>query len=477
MNLAARMKNKVERARQTRKIQGRDQYPSHIVSKGTGLQRLVLPPSKSAPKSAIHDIPVTQDAQEGQHLGVITQRLPILLHSPPISAPPRPSFQNNLHGAVGCRSSDSASSALFKPESATDILLAQTRLLQVPTAASALSALSLASQPLQSVADQVIPPKTERLAVTTQSGYTHQSDPPPIEPSCPNSSNLPQQQLHQAIPSTVTPLPTHDQPSFIPLSTVSQDIATYIPYSADDTISYTTRREPQAFSAHTNMSLVNTGSHPDQLSSFPSHTRVCDYSVLEPTSLFSQPVVSSDINSYGKLPGVNTRVEIWDGRSSSRDTETTGVPPVKDVAIADGNLACDQFSYASGGGATGFSSLALSNDGLALTSEDRNGLSQFRTTSDGLPKAVPAWYDLTPDGCDHPYIASTTMDILAQGIHLRGLKRKARTPSQVDGEYKMYTPPGNIQAAMDGWWNWILEHYDKDKNTARELVTNACNSL
>lgn len=476
-NPGARMKNKVERARQTRKIQGRDQYPSHIVSKGTGLQRLVLPPSKSAPKSAIHDIPVTQDAQEGQHLGVITQRLPILLHSPPISAPPRPSFQNNLHGAVGCRSSDSASSALFKPESATDILLAQTRLLQVPTAASALSALSLASQPLQSVADQVIPPKTERLAVTTQSGYTHQSDPPPIEPSCPNSSNLPQQQLHQAIPSTVTPLPTHDQPSFIPLSTVSQDIATYIPYSADDTISYTTRREPQAFSAHTNMSLVNTGSHPDQLSSFPSHTRVCDYSVLEPTSLFSQPVVSSDINSYGKLPGVNTRVEIWDGRSSSRDTETTGVPPVKDVAIADGNLACDQFSYASGGGATGFSSLALSNDGLALTSEDRNGLSQFRTTSDGLPKAVPAWYDLTPDGCDHPYIASTTMDTLAQGIHLRGLKRKARTPSQVDGEYKMYTPPGNIQAAMDGWWNWILEHYDKDKNTARELVTNACNSF
>lgn len=477
MNLAARLKNKVERARQTRKIQGRDQYPSHIVSKGTGLQRLVLPPSKSAPESVIHDIPVTQDAQEGHHLDVITQQLPILSQPPPISAPPQPPFQNNLHGAVGFRSSDSASSASFKPESATDMSLAQTRLLQVPTVASALSALSLASQPLQSVTDQVIPPKTEHLAVTTQSGYTHQSDPPPIGPSCPNPSNLPQQQFHQAIPPTVTPLPRHDQSSFIPLSTVSQDIATYIPYSADDTPSYTTKREPQAFSTHTNMSLVNTGSRPGQLSSFPNHTRVCDYSTLEPMSLFSQPIVSSDINSYGKLPGVSTRVEIWDDRSSSRDTETAGLLPVNDVAIADENLVCDPFSYANGGGATGFSSLALSNDGPVLTSEDRNGLSQFRTTNDGMPKTVPAWYDFTSDGCDHSYISSTTMDTLAQGIHSRDLKRKARTPSQVDGEYKMYTPPGNIQAAMDGWWNWILEHYDKDKNTAKKLVTNACNSL
>lgn len=94
-----------------------------------------------------------------------------------------------------------------------------------------------------------------------------------------------------------------------------------------------------------------------------------------------------------------------------------------------------------------------------------------------MSKTVPAWYSFLPGNSDNSYVTSSATDILNQGVHSQNLKRKAESAPHADDEYEMYTPPGNIQAAMDGWWNWILAHYDKDKNAAMQSVIKACHSL
>ncbi|EAL23657.1 hypothetical protein CNBA3040 [Cryptococcus deneoformans B-3501A] len=445
---STRMKNKVQRAKQSRKIQGRDEDPSQSTSltKGIDLHQLASPPPKLLPKPPTHDIPIAQDAQETR-LHLITQRLPILSQSPPISVPPQPSDQSTLHST--------------------------TRPLHVPKATPSLSAQSLGPQPLQSIIDQAITPEIEHLALNTQSQLIPQSDPSPTEPSGQSLFNLTQQQFQQKIPLRVTPLPTYDQSSFIPISAIPQDVATYNFFSAEANLSDTTKREPQAFFAHTD--LVNIGSAPSQSPFLPNHTSLCDSSSLE--SLFSPHITNSDINSCVKRPETNTGVETWDGQPSSRGTEIAGLLPVKDVAIADGSLTCDQLPYATAGGTTGFSSLALFNDGLVQPSEGPDGLSQIRDTKDGISKTVPAWYGFPPGSLDQSYVPFTATGILTQGVHSQDLKRKAEDPPLEESEYEIYTPPGNIQAAMDGWWNWILAHYDKDKHTAMQSVVRACNSF
>ncbi|OWZ81359.1 hypothetical protein C365_00331 [Cryptococcus neoformans Bt85] len=475
-NPGARMKNKIKRAEQSRKLQGRDQDPSYSTSsKGIGLYQRTSSPPKLPLKSHIHDIPISQNIQETQ-LQMVRQQLPILPRSSPISLPPQPSYQDPLHRTVDFHSSDLTSPTLFKPESTRDMLLMQTQSLQAPIATPSLSAQSLGPQPLQSIIDQAITPKIGHLALNTQSGLAPQSD-PSTEPSAQNLFNLSQQQFQKEIPLTVTSLPTCDQSPFIPISAIPQDVATFDPSSGEDILSYTTKRGPQAFSAHTDNSLVNVGSAPSQPPFFPNHTPPRDSSALETMPLFSPLITGFDINNYAKLPGTNTRVETWDGQQSSRGTEIAGLLPVKDMAIADGSLTCDQLSYSIAGGTTGFSSLALLNDGQIQTSEGPDGPSQFRDTKEGMSKTVPAWYSFLPGNSDNSYVSSSATDILNQGVHSQILKRKAESAPHADDEYEMYTPPGNIQAAMDGWWNWILAHYDKDKNAAMQSVIKACHSF
>lgn len=139
INSAARMKNKIKRAEQSRKLQGRDQDPSYSTSsKGIGLYQRASSPPKLPLKSPIHDIPISQNTQETQ-LQMVRQQLPILPRSSPISLPLQPSYQDPLHSTVDFHSSDLTSPTLFKPESTRDMLLTQTQSLQAPIAIPAVS--------------------------------------------------------------------------------------------------------------------------------------------------------------------------------------------------------------------------------------------------------------------------------------------------------------------------------------------------
>ena len=41
----------------------------------------------------------------------------------------------------------------------------------------------------------------------------------------------------------------------------------------------------------------------------------------------------------------------------------------------------------------------------------------------------------------------------------------------------MYTPPGRMGDARDGWWNWILEVYSSNRAEATNIVVDMCQEL
>ncbi|WVQ80933.1 hypothetical protein IAT38_003040 [Cryptococcus sp. DSM 104549] len=42
---------------------------------------------------------------------------------------------------------------------------------------------------------------------------------------------------------------------------------------------------------------------------------------------------------------------------------------------------------------------------------------------------------------------------------------------------ELFIPPGNIQAAKDGWWSWILSKFSDDRQVANHMVVSACSTF
>ncbi|WVQ86237.1 hypothetical protein IAT38_008405 [Cryptococcus sp. DSM 104549] len=65
-----------------------------------------------------------------------------------------------------------------------------------------------------------------------------------------------------------------------------------------------------------------------------------------------------------------------------------------------------------------------------------------------------------------------------------GNEVQGRSAAQREEEWKatlacfeMYVPPGNIQAAREGWWSWILDQYDTDRSVATQRVAKICGTF
>ncbi|WVQ81781.1 hypothetical protein IAT38_003906 [Cryptococcus sp. DSM 104549] len=50
-------------------------------------------------------------------------------------------------------------------------------------------------------------------------------------------------------------------------------------------------------------------------------------------------------------------------------------------------------------------------------------------------------------------------------------------PGQEWVSVDILSPPGNIQAARDGWWSWILDKFDTDRRVATKKVVKVCGSF
>ncbi|WVQ86236.1 hypothetical protein IAT38_008404 [Cryptococcus sp. DSM 104549] len=56
-------------------------------------------------------------------------------------------------------------------------------------------------------------------------------------------------------------------------------------------------------------------------------------------------------------------------------------------------------------------------------------------------------------------------------------EKEKEKSSIVVAPLELSMPPGNIQAARDGWWNWILDKYDTDRRAATRQVITVCGSF
>ncbi|ODN82030.1 hypothetical protein, variant [Cryptococcus amylolentus CBS 6039] len=76
---------------------------------------------------------------------------------------------------------------------------------------------------------------------------------------------------------------------------------------------------------------------------------------------------------------------------------------------------------------------------------------------------------------EHPYMAQEYGETEEQRVSR--LSRKRKTSMEGIASFKMYDAPGNIGAASEGWWRWILSQYDTDRRLAISKVVKSCNAF
>ncbi|TYJ54141.1 hypothetical protein B9479_005239 [Cryptococcus floricola] len=76
---------------------------------------------------------------------------------------------------------------------------------------------------------------------------------------------------------------------------------------------------------------------------------------------------------------------------------------------------------------------------------------------------------------EHPYMEQEYGDTEEQRLPLLSRKRKASMEGIAS--FKMYDAPGDIGAASEGWWRWILSQYGTDRRLAISKVVKSCNAF
>ncbi|ODN94220.1 hypothetical protein L198_05074 [Cryptococcus wingfieldii CBS 7118] len=76
---------------------------------------------------------------------------------------------------------------------------------------------------------------------------------------------------------------------------------------------------------------------------------------------------------------------------------------------------------------------------------------------------------------EHPYMEQEYAETGEQ--RLSRLSRKRKAWMEGIASFKMYDAPGNIGAASEGWWLWILSQYDTDRRLAISTVVRSCNAF